>query len=72
MFTTKILRIKRSINQIYQIYEIPYQQNRTDGFSWVCHVDRSIITHHFRHIGQCSTMIKMKVTEFDLKKGKLW
>lgn len=40
-----------------------YQQYGTDGFSWVSHVDGTIITHHFRHVWQCSTVIKMKMTE---------
>lgn len=40
-----------------------YQQYGTDGFSWVSHVDGTIITNHFRHVRQCSTVIKMKMTE---------
>lgn len=43
-----------------------YQQYGTDGFSWVSHVDGTIITHHFRHVWQCSTVIKMKMTEINI------
>ena len=42
-----------------------YQQNWTKCLGWLCHVDWTIITDHFRHVRKSSTVIQVKVTYYD-------
>lgn len=40
-----------------------FQQNRTDGFGGMGHVDGSIVPHHLAHVGQSAAVIQVKMTE---------
>lgn len=40
-----------------------FQQNRTDGFGGMGHVDGSIVANHLTHVGQSATVIQVKMAE---------
>ena len=47
-----------------------YQEDRTDGFCWLSHVDGSIIADNLGHVRQSSTVIQVKMTERERDKSE--
>lgn len=46
------------------------QQNGTDGFGGVGHVDGPVVTHHLAHVGKSTAVIQMEMTERNIKEEK--
>lgn len=40
-----------------------YQEHRAKSFGGLCHIDGPIVPHHFCHVGQSPTVIKMEVAD---------
>ena len=38
-----------------------HQQDGANGLGGVSHVDWSTVTHHLRHVRQCSTVVQVEV-----------
>ncbi len=42
-----------------------FEENRRDGFGGMSHVNGTFVANHFRHEGECTDVIQMKVGNDD-------